>query len=245
MQAAQLLARLAHVCLQMGRNLLVALCWKGLGRLKQDARELVDAGIAGGEADQPPAGAGSGRTSSSSSSSSSSTGAGASGSCAPSGPPAGQQQQRGLMQQLQAALLEMERDDAQFFTGDPAGGYHTFDEMAAFMKSQLGPARRVAALVEAYYQLPERQAAAALELALAAATRDCANLRCPNVAGEGREAEGRVNKRCSACRAVRYCCSECSVVDWKAGHRRLCGALAAAAAAEAAAEEAATGEPAL
>ena len=74
---------------------------------------------------------------------------------------------------------------------------------------------------------------AALELAQAAATRSCANLRCPNVAGEGREAEGRPNQRCSACRAVRYCCRECSVVDWKAGHKRVCAALAAAVAAEA------------
>jgi hypothetical protein len=128
-------------------------------------------------------------------------------------------------------------------------GERTMYDAASLVQSQLEPARRVAALVEAFYQQPEQQAAAALELAQAAATRACANLRCPNVAGQGREEEGRLNKnkRCSACQAVRYCCRECSVVDWRAGHRRLCCALAEPAAAEAAAEEAvddAAGEPA-
>ena len=98
----------------------------------------------------------------------------------------------------------------------------------------------MAAPVETYYQQPEQRAAADLELAQAAATRSCANLLCPNVGGEGREAEGRPNQRCSACRAVRYCCRECSVADWRAGHRRVCGALAAAAAAVAAEAETGT-----
>ena len=100
----------------------------------------------------------------------------------------------------------------------------------------------MAAPVETYYQQPEQRAAADLELAQAAATRSCANLRCPNVGGEGREAEGRLNQRCSACRAVRYCCRECSVVDWRVGHKRVCGALAAAVVAAAAAEAAEAAE---
>ncbi len=37
---------------------------------------------------------------------------------------------------------------------------------------------------------------------------------------------------CSACRAVWYCGTACSHADWRAGHRRVCKALAAARAAE-------------
>ena len=63
-------------------------------------------------------------------------------------------------------------------------------DAASLVQSQLEPARRVAALVEAFYQQPKQQAGAALELAQAAATRACANLRCPNVAGQGRDPSG-------------------------------------------------------
>ena len=112
-----------------------------------------------------------------------------------------------------------------------ASGGPACNHWAVALQGQLEPAGQVAALVEAFYQQPEQRAAAALELAQAAATRSCANLRCPNVGSEGREAEGRLNRRCSACRAVRYCCRECSVMDWRAGHKRVCGALAAAVAA--------------
>jgi hypothetical protein len=118
-------------------------------------------------------------------------------------------------------------------------GFFAFEQMKAHLQPMLVPAGRVAALVEAYYQQPEQRAAAALELAQAVATRSCAILRCPNVAGQGREAEGRPNQRCSACHVVRYCCRKCNVVDWKAGHKRMCSVLAAVAAAEAEAEAAA------
>ncbi len=40
---------------------------------------------------------------------------------------------------------------------------------------------------------------------------------------------------CSACRAVWYCGTACSHADWRAGHRRVCKALATARAAEKAA----------
>ena len=138
-------------------------------------------------------------------------------------PQAGQQE---LAQQLQAALqvLEQVREAAL-----PVGIDAANILLASHVTPLLEPAGRLAALVQAFYQQPEQAAAAALELAQAAATLSCANLRCANVAGEGRKAEGRPNQRCSACRAVRYCCRECSVVDWKAGHKRVCAALAAAA----------------
>ena len=51
---------------------------------------------------------------------------------------------------------------------------------------------------------------------------------------------------CSACRAVWYCGTACSHADWRAGHKRVCKALAAerqaAKAARAAARAAAAAE---
>ncbi len=40
------------------------------------------------------------------------------------------------------------------------------------------------------------------------------------------------NSRCSACRAVWYCGTDCSHADWRVGHKRVCKALAAARQAE-------------
>ena len=149
--------------------------------------------------------------------------AGAGGSSGPAG------SQETLSQQLRAAQKELKQAQGAMVPGEA----RSWDHLAGLVQRQLEPAARLAALVEAFYQQPEQRAAAALELAQAAATRRCANLRCPNIGGEGREAEGRPNQRCSVCRAVRYCCRECSVVDWRAGHKRVCGALAAAAGAAA------------
>jgi hypothetical protein len=133
--------------------------------------------------------------------------------------PAQEAEQQALAQQLQVAVQEPNRAEAAAL---PL--VESSNNPPTIVLPLLEPAERVAALVEAFYQQPEQRAATALELARAAATRSCANLQCPNVGGEGREAEGRVNQRCSACRALRYCCRECSVVDWRAGHRRVCGA---------------------
>ncbi|PRW57589.1 hypothetical protein C2E21_3488 [Chlorella sorokiniana] len=69
---------------------------------------------------------------------------------------------------------------------------------------------------------PATASAARLELAHAAATRDCANLRCPHFSGAGRK-----GKRCTGCHTVRYCCQECNVAGWRAGHKHVCAALAA------------------
>ena len=198
--------------LQVVRGLVGGQCLTAIRNLQETATALL-AIMAG-------TGTGRGR---SSSGGSSDTASSASGSTPPSGPAAGAQ---ALGQQLEGALQELEQAIAHF---DAADIDQRSDQMAAPFQFLLKPAGQVAALVEAYYQQPEQRAAAVLELAQAAATRSCANLRCPNVAGQGREAEGRRNQRCSACRAVRYCCRECSVVDWKAGHKRVCAALAAAA----------------
>lgn len=71
---------------------------------------------------------------------------------------------------------------------------------------------------------PERQQAAQLELAQAAAARaSCAHLACPNL-----EATGRRGKLCTGCRVARYCCRDCSVADWRAGHHAACRLLAGA-----------------
>ncbi len=65
--------------------------------------------------------------------------------------------------------------------------------------------------------------------ALAALPR-CAHLACTNLAGAS-EAQLRM-RLCSACRVSRYCSAACQLADWRAGHKRVCAALAAAQAAE-------------
>ena len=91
------------------------------------------------------------------------------------------------------------------------------------------PAADLARLLQQYWQLPEQQAAARLELAQAAATRSCAYLVCANLGGSGGPAagEGEGSKKCRVCR-VSYCGEACSHADWRAGgHRKVCQALAA------------------
>ena len=99
---------------------------------------------------------------------------------------------------------------------------------AAQLRRLLPPAAEVAALLQRYFELPEQEAARALELAQAAGGRSCAYLWCANLAMEGREAEGKPTQKCGQCRPVRYCSRACSVEDWRAGHKRVCKALAAA-----------------
>jgi hypothetical protein len=104
-------------------------------------------------------------------------------------------------------------------------------DRAAQLRRLLPPAAEVAALLQRYFELPEQEkeaAARALELAQAAGGRSCANLWCANLTIEGRETEGKPTQRCGQCRSVRYCSRACSVADWRAGHKRVCKALAAA-----------------
>jgi hypothetical protein len=101
-------------------------------------------------------------------------------------------------------------------------------DRAAQLRRLLPPAAEVAALLQRYFELPEQEAARALELAEAMGGRSCANLWCANLTVEGREAEGKPTQKCGQCRSVRYCSRACSVADWRAGHKRVCKVLAAA-----------------
>lgn len=69
-----------------------------------------------------------------------------------------------------------------------------------------------------------REAAVRRARALALRT-SCANLGCPRL--EGVTEAGLKGKRCGGCSVLRFCCRECSVAEWKAGHRRVCRLLAA------------------
>jgi hypothetical protein len=101
-------------------------------------------------------------------------------------------------------------------------------DRAAQLRRLLPPAAEVAALLHRYFELPEQEAVRALELAEAASARSCAYLSCFNLTMESREAEGKPTQKCGQCRSVRYCSRACSVEDWRAGHKRVCKALAAA-----------------
>ena len=96
------------------------------------------------------------------------------------------------------------------------------------LRRLLPPAAEVAALLQRYFELPEQEAVRAVGLAEAASGRSCAYLSCSNLTMESREAEGKPTQKCGQCRSVRYCSRACSVADWRAGHKRVCKALAAA-----------------
>ena len=95
-------------------------------------------------------------------------------------------------------------------------------------------AHQVAAFLHEAQQRPMQEEADRLEVAQAAAHRSCAYLACANLVGEGGPAAGQGvgSQRCGACRAVWYCGTACSHADWRAGHKRVCKALAAARRAE-------------
>jgi hypothetical protein len=107
-------------------------------------------------------------------------------------------------------------------------------------KGSLQPARQLATALLAHWE-QRAPAGDQVELAQAAAARSCAYLRCANLGLEGGPAAGQAGSlKCSACRAVQYCGTACSHADWRAGHRRVCTALAAAR--QAAKESAAAGQ---
>ncbi|GFR44815.1 hypothetical protein Agub_g6152 [Astrephomene gubernaculifera] len=59
------------------------------------------------------------------------------------------------------------------------------------------------------------------ELRVRGLLRGCGNPGCANLAGDS-EAEVKL-KKCGRCGAVGYCCRECQVAHWKAGHKEACG----------------------
>ena len=104
-------------------------------------------------------------------------------------------------------------------------------------------ARQLADTLQAWWETPDQQRQARLELAQAAALRGCAYLACPNAGAGGALTAGAQEgaSRCSGCRVVWYCDTACSHADWAAGHRRVCKHLGAARAAAQAAGQAASG----
>ena len=130
-----------------------------------------------------------------------------------------------------ASLLAAARELAQALLA--AGGLAGLTPSAASLRMRLEDlmailpqAKAVGALALQLLHMdasdPAVLAAARLKVARATATRDCANLRCPHFSGAGRR-----GKKCAGCRAVRYCCQECNVAGWRAGHKHVCAALAA------------------
>ncbi|KAL4439766.1 hypothetical protein ABPG75_002767 [Micractinium tetrahymenae] len=102
-------------------------------------------------------------------------------------------------------------------------------DLPALLRRLAPPAEALAAALQDWWALPEQVAAAWLEAAQAAAARSCANLRCPNLGLEGGAAagEGAGCTRCAGCRVLYYCGMACQRADWRAGHRKVCGELAA------------------
>ncbi|EFN59810.1 hypothetical protein CHLNCDRAFT_133543 [Chlorella variabilis] len=133
-----------------------------------------------------------------------------------------QQQRDALQKELQAALTRMQAAWAEAQRGGqplPLAG-----RAELYQREAMPAAIELGALLQQYWSLPEQVAAAELKLAEIAACRPCAHLRCPRLdttSGDSR------NKLCAGCRAVRFCSPACSKAAWKAGHKRVCGALAA------------------
>ena len=135
---------------------------------------------------------------------------------------------RGQLAGLSTCLLQLAGELAAAVARMP-DGLQTRRQLVACQAALPGAARLAEALQE-FWQQQEQRAADELELAQAAATRSCANLRCANLGPTGGPAarQGADSKRCSACLAVWYCCAACQRADWKAGHKRVCKELAVA-----------------
>jgi hypothetical protein len=129
-------------------------------------------------------------------------------------------QQQQLAHRLQAALDGLSQEHTTVRRSLEAVVGSNSAQRAVLLRQLLQPAADLGAALLAYYELPDQRAAERLELARIAATRRCAYLRCANM-----EADSARIKKCSACKAVRYCSTACSHADWRAGHKRVCKAL--------------------
>jgi len=113
-----------------------------------------------------------------------------------------------------------------------AEGEQLSEQQVQAWRQTLQPAASLAAAIQRCWVAEphqgERQAAEQVLLAQAATLRCCAQLRCPNLGGEGREAQGRPNLACAGCRTARYCSARCQREAWREGHKHMCGLLAAA-----------------
>ena len=106
--------------------------------------------------------------------------------------------------------------------------------LAAYTQHFLPAAAPLAAALEAHLGQREQLAATRLESARVSATRSCGFLACASLraAGGPDAGQGEGSLKCAACRAVYFCGTACSHADWRAGHRRVCKAMAAARAAQ-------------
>lgn len=97
------------------------------------------------------------------------------------------------------------------------------------LAQRLAPAGARLAAAMLRFEAKQAQQGALLELAQACATRSCAYLRCCQLStgGGAFKGQGAGSKKCSGCRAVCYCGTACATPDWRAGHKRVCKALAA------------------
>jgi hypothetical protein len=129
------------------------------------------------------------------------------------------QQLRQLAQQLRSTLASYQHRTLP-----------VLDTVEILREQALPQAEALAQLLWQHWQQPEQQAAARLELAQAAATHCCAYLRCAQLGTQGGPAagEGAGSKRCSGCHVAWYCGAACQHADWRAGHSKVCKALAAA-----------------
>ena len=133
----------------------------------------------------------------------------------------------------QLALLErLEAVQAAYGTARSrvAGGGRNMRQRVRLLQRHFAqPVVAVAAALLDFWGGKEQVAAARLVVAQGATTRSCAFLGCSNLGLEGGPAagQGRGSLKCAGCRAAWYCGEACSHADWRAGHKRICKALAA------------------
>jgi hypothetical protein len=127
--------------------------------------------------------------------------------------------QRQLARQLTSTLVGLDECPASLMA-----------RLAVLRDEALPQAEALSQMLLQHWQQPEQRAAARLELAQAAGTRCCAYLRCAQLGAQGGlvAGEGVGCKRCSGCRTAWYCGEACQHADWRAGHNKVCKALAGA-----------------
>ncbi|GFR48902.1 hypothetical protein Agub_g10850 [Astrephomene gubernaculifera] len=111
--------------------------------------------------------------------------------------------------ELLAAQLEEWRDAGE-------GGHAVVDEDSGMRLFQA-----VLPLISAELKALAAALVTPVELRRRGLLRGCGNPHCSNLAGDS-EAEVKL-KACGRCGQVGYCCRECQVAHWRAGHKEACG----------------------
>lgn len=118
------------------------------------------------------------------------------------------------------AYVELKRAFAQVANLSLGGDWFLLLADPGMQQAAASLANALRALWKEKREQAERAADMRRRMALAAATRPCANLRCPSL---GAGCPGPQGKKCSVCKMPRYCCEQCQREDWKeGGHRRAC-----------------------